>query len=123
MTNQESILVLQVADENASCDDCLYYNQMEDCPKDEECIVRQAIYKAIKALSKRNKAKRYKRMYVGLKTELANTAKIEYKRGYEQAKWDILRQLENMRGGEYASEVIVSILEIQRIIERMGYKE
>lgn len=51
MTREEAIEVLKLVDENASCDDCLYYAQMEDCPTDEDCIIRKAIEMAIQALS------------------------------------------------------------------------
>ena len=50
MTREEAIEVLKLVDENASCDDCLYYAQMEDCPTDEDCIIRQALDMAIQAL-------------------------------------------------------------------------
>ena len=50
MTREEAIEVLKLVDENASCDDCLYYVQMEDCPTDEDCIIRQALDMAIQAL-------------------------------------------------------------------------
>lgn len=51
MTNQEAVMTLMVVEENISCDDCLYYSQMEDCPTDDNCIVAKAIWKAINALS------------------------------------------------------------------------
>ena len=51
MTREEAIEVLKIADENASCDDCLYYAQIEDCPLDDDCIIRKAISVAIQALS------------------------------------------------------------------------
>ena len=51
MTREEAIDVLKIADENASCDDCLYYAQIEDCPLDDDCIIRKAISVAIQALS------------------------------------------------------------------------
>lgn len=51
MTNQEAVTTLMVVEENISCDDCLYYSQMEDCPTDDNCIVAKAIWKAINALS------------------------------------------------------------------------
>ena len=50
MTREEAIEILKAVDENASCDDCLYYAQMEDCPTDDDCIIRKAIWMAIKAL-------------------------------------------------------------------------
>lgn len=50
MTREEAIKVLNAVDENASCDDCLYYAQMEDCPTDDDCIIRKAIWMAISAL-------------------------------------------------------------------------
>ena len=54
MTREEAIVVLNVVDENASCYDCLYYNQMEDCPTGEDCIIRQALWMAISALEQQN---------------------------------------------------------------------
>lgn len=56
MTREEAIEVLKLVDENASCDDCLYYAQMEDCPTDEDCIIRQALDMAIQALQAQDKA-------------------------------------------------------------------
>ena len=50
MTKNKAIEVLKIVDENASCDDCLYYGQMEDCPNDENCIIREAIEMAIDEL-------------------------------------------------------------------------
>ena len=55
MTKQEAIITLKIVDENASCDECLYYNQMEDCPSDEDCIIRQALEMAIDVLETVNK--------------------------------------------------------------------
>lgn len=55
MTREQAIMTLMVVDENATCDDCLYYNQMEDCPNDEDCIIRQALDMAIKALEQEPK--------------------------------------------------------------------
>lgn len=52
MTREEAIEVLKLVEENASCDDCLYYAQMEDCPTDEDCIIVQAVRMAKQALSK-----------------------------------------------------------------------
>lgn len=51
MTREQAIITLKVVDENASCDDCLYYNQMEDCPDNEDCIIRQALEMSIEALA------------------------------------------------------------------------
>ena len=50
ITRTEAIEVLKVVDENASCDDCLYYAQMEDCPTNDDCIIRKAIWLAISYL-------------------------------------------------------------------------
>ena len=50
MTREEAMETLMIVDENASCDNCLYYAQMEDCPDDEDCVIRQALYMAIEAL-------------------------------------------------------------------------
>ena len=55
MTREEAIEVLKLVDENASCDDCLYYAQMEDSPTNEDCIIRQALDMAIQALSQEPK--------------------------------------------------------------------
>ena len=51
MTRAEAIEVLKLVEENVSCDDCLYYAQMEDCPIDEDCIIVQAVRMAKQALS------------------------------------------------------------------------
>lgn len=59
MTREEAIEVLKLVDENVSCDDCLYYAQMEDCPTDEDCIIVQAVRMAKQALSQEPCDKEY----------------------------------------------------------------
>ena len=50
MTIEEAKNTLEIAEENLSCDDCLDYNQMEDCPNDSDCIISTAFHKAIASL-------------------------------------------------------------------------
>lgn len=57
MTIDEAIITLGVAEENLSCDDCLYYNQMEDCPNGEDCIIATAFHMAIASLEAWKKVK------------------------------------------------------------------
>lgn len=67
MTREEAIETLMIVDENASCDNCLYYAQMEDCPDDEDCVIRQALDMAINALEQENDLNE---MFENIKTEI-----------------------------------------------------
>lgn len=79
MTNQETVTTLMVVEENISCDDCLYYSQMEDCPTDDNCIVAKAIWKAINALSAIEGIK------AEIEQEMSNAGTIDYLNGLNMA--------------------------------------
>ena len=53
MNKEEAAEVLKIVEENVSCDDCLYYGQMEDCPDDDDCIIARALEEAIEAIQGR----------------------------------------------------------------------